>query len=46
MQAQVTTQVVWTSTSGDYGVDEGAPTGQETDFYIGTDINGFDVGVH
>ena len=29
---------VWTSTCGDYG------SGTETDYYVGTDINGFDVG--
>jgi uncharacterized protein (TIGR02001 family) len=39
---------IWTSSCGDAVVENAAgaevPTGHETDFYIGTDINGFDVG--
>jgi uncharacterized protein (TIGR02001 family) len=35
---------VWTSTTGDYADSDGNATGQETDLYIGTEINGFDIG--
>ena len=35
---------VWTSTTGDYGAGSVDETGQEVDLYIGTEVNGFDIG--